>query len=544
MAGSFHTKIKIGALSLNNLIGDNFSNMYMVCVAPNGSVLWLRGFVGEGNFLLQDIEIDQSGNYYFTGRFYGTTTFGNITVSSSTWDNGDFILGKLSNDFEVQWIKFKNKSQFSLGAYLENTSNGVLVSGVGPGGFQIDDSILPESNNLQAFVAKVLADGTVSWLKAYGDALHPGSYSELPSVFYMKGGFQFSKIADQCYFISGNFVSSLNTKEGPLIAQSRDIFTGIFTETPPVDVDIGPDIIKNICGVDTCTLSLNSILGSNSFLGVEGTMPTMTVIDDSKVKLSNIAIGVTKFKWVVQNCGSVSSKLITLNRASPDGPYVLGSTSFCKSQLDTAIVTVSGINIVWFADEGLTHQIGTGNILSPSVSGILYAKEVVEGCFGQPAKITISIVDNPPPPTGEAVQTLVIGETISDLVVIGSNIKWYSASGDVLPTTTPLENASYMATQTVSGCESPPLTVNVAVVTGVENNNPTLSYYPNPVKDNLIISSDRPINHIVVKNVFGQILISKQVHENTTELRLASLKSGIYFIQVDSTEKIIRILKD
>jgi hypothetical protein len=199
---------------------------------------------------------------------------------------------------------------------------------------------------------------------------------------------------------------------------------------------------------------------------------------------------------------------------------------------------------VWFADEGLTHQIGTGNILSPSVSGILYAKEVVEGCFGQPAKITISIVDNPPPPTGEAVQTLVIGETISDLVVIGSNIKWYSASGDVLPTTTPLENASYMATQTVSGCESPPLTVNVAVVTGVENNNPTLSYYPNPVKDNLIISSDRPINHIVVKNVFGQILISKQVHENTTELRLASLKSGIYFIQVDSTEKIIRILKD
>lgn len=67
------------------------------------------------------------------------------------------------------------------------------------------------------------------------------------------------------------------------------------------------------------------------------------------------------------------------------------------------------------------------------------------------------VVTPPAAPTGAAQQSYCEGNTLADLVVTGTAIKWYSSSTSTtqLPSTTPLVNGTiYYATQTVAGLES------------------------------------------------------------------------------------------
>lgn len=544
LAGMFYYDIKMGSFSLSGTYG---LNMYLASISPSGEVQWLKGFAGLGETILYDIEVDPGGNFYFSGSFRGIGIFGDIIFDYPGQPN--FMLGKLSSDFDIEWIKFDqdniNPGPFNIGGYLAKTPDGVLVSGTAYGGFQMDDLALPPADNLQAFVAKVTSEGTTSWLKGYGDALIPGSYEDGP--FFFRAGYQLSRITDECYFVSGNFVNTLTTYDGIVTTQSRDAFTGIFSDTPYTSIDLGPDISLDLCQKDTDTLSLNLTLGINNFIIVQGTMPTITSIDDTNVRISKIAYGVTKFKWVVQNCTSISSKLITINRIDPNFPQVTSETNFCTLTLNDAIVSVSGSNVSWFDDEMLTNKIESGNTYIPSVSDTLYVISEINECASDPAQIIIVVIDSPQPPSGEPMQTLGSNETIADLIVSGNNIKWYTALGDELSPTALLKNDStYFATQTVSGCESNKLPIKVSLVTDIEDDDLGLVYYPNPVNDKLIITFGQPIDQIVVKNSLGQIVIRNDNDSNTTELGLASLGSGVFFVQVRSNEKmlIFRIVKE
>ncbi|PKP21658.1 MAG: hypothetical protein CVU04_01195 [Bacteroidetes bacterium HGW-Bacteroidetes-20] len=67
------------------------------------------------------------------------------------------------------------------------------------------------------------------------------------------------------------------------------------------------------------------------------------------------------------------------------------------------------------------------------------------------------VVTPPAAPTGAAQQSYCEGNTLADLVVTGTAIKWYSSTTSTtqLPSTTPLVNGTiYYATQTVAGLES------------------------------------------------------------------------------------------
>jgi hypothetical protein len=70
-------------------------------------------------------------------------------------------------------------------------------------------------------------------------------------------------------------------------------------------------------------------------------------------------------------------------------------------------------------------------------------------------EVTVTIVN--PPPTGNASQAFLPGDTIANLNVTGTNIKWYTSAtgGSALPSNTPLVNGVvYYASQTINSCES------------------------------------------------------------------------------------------
>lgn len=70
-------------------------------------------------------------------------------------------------------------------------------------------------------------------------------------------------------------------------------------------------------------------------------------------------------------------------------------------------------------------------------------------------------------------------------------------------------------------------------------NNPSLIIYPNPVKDILQISSDKPIHSIRIYNMYGTEVLQTV---DTNCINVSHLPTGIYMVHADN--KIVRIIKE
>ena len=78
-----------------------------------------------------------------------------------------------------------------------------------------------------------------------------------------------------------------------------------------------------------------------------------------------------------------------------------------------------------------------------------------------------------------------------------------------------------------------------------ENDN-SLKFYPNPVKNTLTLNAQNNIEQITVFNMLGQAVIVKTVNSNSVEIDMGNLVSGTYFAQVtiNGIIKTVKVLKD
>jgi len=86
--------------------------------------------------------------------------------------------------------------------------------------------------------------------------------------------------------------------------------------------------------------------------------------------------------------------------------------------------------------------------------------------------------------------------------------------------------------------------------TGIVNetfNDNNFSIYPNPFnnKFTLNINSNKAYN-VTITNTFGQLIISKQINQQTTEINLSNYPNGIYFvnISVEDKRKVFKLVKE
>jgi len=70
-------------------------------------------------------------------------------------------------------------------------------------------------------------------------------------------------------------------------------------------------------------------------------------------------------------------------------------------------------------------------------------------------------------------------------------------------------------------------------------NNPSLIIYPNPVKDIIHISSDKPMHSIRIYNMYGTEVLQTV---DTNCINVSHLPTGIYMVHADN--KIVRIIKE
>ena len=70
----------------------------------------------------------------------------------------------------------------------------------------------------------------------------------------------------------------------------------------------------------------------------------------------------------------------------------------------------------------------------------------------------------------------------------------------------------------------------------IAHENPTLRVYPNPATDFLHIESDQPLNHIVVYDSYGRLVLSVgNVNKNSTIINTKTLSPGVYIICLDNS---------
>ena len=159
--------------------------------------------------------------------------------------------------------------------------------------------------------------------------------------------------------------------------------------------------------------------------------------------------------------------------------------------------------------------------------------------------------------TADHVQTVTVDAledaTLADLQPAGANIAWYENPGDAIAnqnalslTTQLVSGTTYFAVLNENGCFSMPFDVTVTVALGVSNQIMSgLSYYPNPVQDQLIINYTQDITSVSVFNLVGQKVMSLTPNTSNATIDLSALTTGTYMIQVtaDSASKVIKVVK-
>ncbi len=83
--------------------------------------------------------------------------------------------------------------------------------------------------------------------------------------------------------------------------------------------------------------------------------------------------------------------------------------------------------------------------------------------------------------------------------------------------------------------------INISAITGIEESvtSTYVSVYPNPAKDILNIYSSAKIVGIKLFNVYGQLVLSRQMNSDNTAINTVSLADGIYYLQVETKDGIV-----
>jgi hypothetical protein len=258
------------------------------------------------------------------------------------------------------------------------------------------------------------------------------------------------------------------------------------------------------------------------------------------------------------NNGCISARVPVVYTYIPNPTITLaGSTSRCGEGSVTLTTAADSGTISWYDAPTGGNLVATGtSFTTPSLtSTTTYYVEATNGTCPSisrtPITATISVTS---PPIATANQTFCSSEIVGYIAVIpsGPSIIWYDAptGGNVVPDATAIvSGTTYYASQTINGCESTvrtPVTMTLGGCLGnQEFENNVIKLYPNPVIDELTISSTETMSKIEVVNMLGQVIFTNNVNEMETNIDMSRFATGTYIIRVlvDTKVEIFKVLK-
>ncbi|OGU72986.1 MAG: hypothetical protein A2V93_00715 [Ignavibacteria bacterium RBG_16_34_14] len=139
---------------------------YAQSLAPD--FIWSKNFGGTGYDGSTDIAVDNSGNIIVTGFFDSTVTFG--TTQLIPFGSADIFVAKFNSNGDVIWARSAGGFEFDRGySVTVDDFDNIIVTGTFSGLAFFSPFEIQTNGNTDVFVAKYSPDGSVLWVKNYGD---------------------------------------------------------------------------------------------------------------------------------------------------------------------------------------------------------------------------------------------------------------------------------------------------------------------------------------------------------------------------------------
>jgi uncharacterized protein (TIGR02145 family) len=188
---------------------------------------------------------------------------------------------------------------------------------------------------------------------------------------------------------------------------------------------------------------------------------SLTTIMDTGTALEN-----QEFYFVTQTvdgCESAPVEVkVTIN--APGKPTGDTDQEFCGSA-NLSDLVITGENIRWYPDQNAPQEISGEMTLEDGKT--YYATQTLQGCESAERLAVKVQIYRPDQPVGQNSLSVCEGALLEELNVDGTGLTWYDAAagGNPLTLTTLLEHGkSYFVSQTVGGCESERLQINVEIL--------------------------------------------------------------------------------
>ncbi len=181
------------------------------------------------------------------------------------------------------------------------------------------------------------------------------------------------------------------------------------------------------------------------------------------------AVGTVTY-WVSQiinGCESERTSVEVIVEAQPMPPTTV-DVSTCMGT--SILLTTEGEQLLWYRSATGGSAVNSINS-DPNVIGIqtYWVSQTVNGCESERASLSVSTIPNPPVPTVFDTSYF-LNEAAMPLMVLGSQLRWYStAVSDDGTSIAPIPNTSlvgtqtYWVSQTIDGCESDRVPINITV---------------------------------------------------------------------------------
>jgi gliding motility-associated-like protein len=425
---------------------NNHSDCVVYKFSLDGQRIWATYYGGEQVDYLYTVEADDEDNVYLGGR---SGSFNNISTPGSF----DSINQYLYDGF---FAKLNSKGERVWGSYLGSAdvyslifkNNSIYIGATDSGTYHIKlttpCSYRPISSGSEGYIGKFSKEGNLIWGTYIGGS---SSINETTKIMFDH---------ENNIFVSGtssqnNGIADGSSYQSSVLGSFSNYFLMKFSEdniTSPKISSNSPVCINNTLELKASGGSNYAWMGPNGFTSTDQnpTIPNATAINNGKYSCNITGTGgcdgVFTVDVVVGDTVAPIPNLSTLPTISGDCNTTI-ITIPTANDACAGTITATTINplsyslpgtytVVWDYDDGnnnISHQNQTVNI------------------------------NNQPLPTANSPQSFCIQQnaTLNDITITsGQNLKWYDAlsAGNVLPTTTALENKTYYVSQSNNNCES------------------------------------------------------------------------------------------
>ncbi len=471
-AGTVDFNPDTAAAATYNLTSRGNGDAFISKLNSSGGFVWAKNIGSTGDDVGRSIAVDNSGNVYTTGSYFGTVDFNPDTAAGAVYNrtstgNGDniFIL-KLSSSGNFVWVKAMGGSDYAdpLSIALDASAN-VYTTGYFTGTVDFNpDTTGGATFNITStgledlFVSKLNSSGNFIFAKTMGGTsyLHGNSIAvDASANIYTTGfligtadfnpgtaptdTFNLTAAANQSVFISklnsgGNFVwaSSLGgTDEGTGAAIAADnsgnaYYAGYFVGTIDFDPDTSATGIFNITPVGSADFFVSKVCSPPLPAGPISGSVSVCSGQSSTYSISPVS-GATSYVWTIPSGTTINSgqgtASIQITFGSTSGDITVTPVNACSNgAMQSVSITVDLQPTVGFSVNPATAVCsGTGVTLSGNgASTYTWTGGITNGVSFTPSSTTNYVV------TGTSVNgctnTSNVTITVNQPPVVGYNI--------------------------------------------------------------------------------------------------------------------------